>query len=103
MKIEFNKEYDEDTRWTKILLEFLDHLGEQYYPESGLDEYDLLGIIWEARLDKLGDLVNEGNTPALSMFDEVAKKSFAWKATGNRLREEYRETLETLIPKKKDV
>ncbi|MDB4725803.1 hypothetical protein OAF54_00110 [bacterium] len=100
IKIKFKKKYPEDTRWPKILLDFLDHLGEQYYPGSGLDEYDLLGIVWEARMEQLGDLVNGGNSPATNMFDDVCRRALELQAIGRVRREEYRETLEALMPKK---
>lgn len=105
MKIKFKKEYPDVTRWPDILLDFLDYLGEKYYGESGgsLDEYDLLGIVWQARMKKLAPLVEKDNAPATNLYKHCASMSFAWHDKATDLRNDYRDALEVLMPKKEGI
>lgn len=105
MKIKFKKEYPDDTRWPDILLDFLDYLGEKYYGKSGgsLDEYDLLGIVWQARMKKLAPLVDKGNNPATNLYKHCASMNFAWHDKATDLRNDYREALEAVMPKKEGI
>ena len=99
--LDFKCEYAEGSRWTEILISFLDALGKEF--GYSLDEYDLLGIVWEARVDKLGKLLNENPESDVinRMFQETVRHSIYWKSIGEKARKDYKKGLEVLMPSDK--
>jgi hypothetical protein len=63
MRIVFKKDYKDDTRWPAIVLDFLAELSTQY--GYTIDEYDMLAMVWQARQERLGALLNSGENDAM--------------------------------------
>lgn len=102
MKIKFKKEYDDGVTFTDVILDFMEYLGPAHYGYP-IDEYDLLGIVWAARMKKLAPLVKRGNKPAENMYKECSNMLFKNRELGRELKEDYAVVLNTLMPKEKDL
>lgn len=101
MKIHFDKEYPEGTRWSKIVLDFCEILSKAY--EYTIDEYDLASMVWQARLDKLSVLLdNENAGPTIHrLFSDAVRRELEHKQLMSQARQEYKEALTLLMPKDK--
>lgn len=106
MKIKFKKEYpNDDATYMDIILDFIEYLGPAHF-DYEIDEYDLLGIVWAARMKKLAPLINDTeheNKPAMSMFRHCAQMWIANKELGREMKEDYIKVLGALMPKERDL
>lgn len=99
-KIQFKKDYEDDARWTEILSDFLEYLSKKY--GYTIDEYSLYSIIWSIRINKLSPLLKDDSGPVHNYFNHCVNMSVKCHKIGDKLREDYRNMLQILMPVDKD-
>lgn len=94
--------YKDDAFWSEVVEEFLLSLSKAY--GYTIDEYSLLGIVWEFRKNRMGKLVNANPESEIFQREFVAMASMAmhWKEKGNQMRADYAMALEALKPRETD-
>lgn len=91
--------FKDDAFWSEVVEEFLLSLSKAY--GYTIDEYDLLGIVWAFRKNRIGRLLNKQPESEIFQREFVAMASMAmhWKEKGNQMRADYAMALEALKPR----
>lgn len=95
--IKFNKKYDEGTRWSQVVSDFIAVLSKSYGYQ--VDEFDLISMVWQSRIDMLAPLVDKDNAVANGLFNHVVRCSLSMQEDASQLRQESKELLNVLNKK----
>jgi hypothetical protein len=90
--------FDSSAFWSEVLEDFLAQLSNAY--GYTIDEYSLLGIVWEFRKNKVGRLVNAHPESEIFQreFMQMVQMTMHWKGKGNEMRSDYEKVLAALAP-----
>jgi len=90
--------YNDDAFWSQVVEDFLKELSKAY--GYTIDEYSLLGFVWECRKNRIGRLVEAHPESEIFQreFMQMVQMVMHWKAKGNQMRQDYARALEALMP-----
>lgn len=90
--------FSDNAFWSEVLEDFLGKLSKAY--GYRIDEYSLLGIVWEFRKSRIGKLVNQNPESEIFQreFMQMIQMTMHWKQKGNEMRADYEKVLAALAP-----
>jgi hypothetical protein len=93
--INFTAKYEDGTRWTMVLSDFLAYLSQEY--GYTIDEYNLMYSNWSMKVDRLCPLVDKRNKVAANLLSYYADGEIKQRKQAEEMRKEAKETFEALI------
>lgn len=91
--------FTDNAFWSDVLEDFLGKLSKAY--GYRIDEYSLLGVVWEFRKNRIGKLVEQNPESEIFQreFTQMIQMTMYWKEKGNQMRADYAMALEALKPR----
>lgn len=96
INFEYKSKYG--TKYTEVISAFLIELSKVY--GYTIDEYSLIPFVWDVRVDRLSNLINQQPTSNIVMreFMRIAKQAAEIQLEARQARQEYIEVLNALMP-----
>lgn len=96
--VNFKYESKYGTKYTEVISAFLIELSKVY--GYTIDEYSLIPFVWDVRVDRLSNLINQQPTSNIVMreFMRIAKQAAEVQLEARQARQEYIEVLNALMP-----